>query len=86
MWREAMMELLDQLEAENPEDAALVPKVLELAAYVSHTQYAQMFSCSSEGAVIITVGPELHQDNDFENNPPFRTLYTYPYCVSLQTF
>jgi hypothetical protein len=27
MWREAMMELLDQLEAENPEDPALAPKV-----------------------------------------------------------
>ena len=27
MWREAMMELLDQLEAENPEDAELAPKV-----------------------------------------------------------
>jgi hypothetical protein len=27
MWREAMMELLDQLEAENPENPALAPKV-----------------------------------------------------------
>ena len=27
MWREAMMELLDQLETENPEDPALAPKV-----------------------------------------------------------
>ncbi len=27
MWREAMMELLDQLEAENPEDTNLAPKV-----------------------------------------------------------
>lgn len=27
MWREAMMELLDQLEAENPEDPNLAPKV-----------------------------------------------------------
>lgn len=27
MWREGMMELLDQLEAENPEDINLAPKV-----------------------------------------------------------
>lgn len=27
VWREAMMELLDQLEAENPEDPTLAPKV-----------------------------------------------------------
>jgi hypothetical protein len=27
MWREAMMQLLDQLEAENPEDPSLAPKV-----------------------------------------------------------
>jgi IQ and AAA domain-containing protein len=27
MWREAMMDLLDQLEAENPEDPALAPHV-----------------------------------------------------------
>lgn len=27
MWREALMELLDQLEAENPENPALAPKV-----------------------------------------------------------
>ena len=26
MWREAVMQLLDQLEAENPEDPALAPK------------------------------------------------------------
>jgi hypothetical protein len=31
MWREAMMELLDQLEAENPEDPALAPKVSRTA-------------------------------------------------------
>lgn len=27
MWREGMMELLDQLEAENPDESILVPKV-----------------------------------------------------------
>lgn len=32
MWREAMMELLDQLEAENPEDPSLAPKVRRIQA------------------------------------------------------
>ncbi len=27
LWREAMLGLLDQMEAENPEDPALAPKV-----------------------------------------------------------
>ena len=31
-WREAMMELLDQLEAENPEDVTLAPQVRRSAA------------------------------------------------------
>lgn len=30
LWREAMMELLDQLEAESPEDPALAPKASSL--------------------------------------------------------
>jgi hypothetical protein len=38
MWREAMMELLDQLEAENPEDPALAPKV---GAAAQHRALAQ---------------------------------------------
>mmetsp|Transcript_33907 Transcript_33907/g.75181 ORF Transcript_33907/g.75181 Transcript_33907/m.75181 type:complete len:829 (-) Transcript_33907:621-3107(-) len=40
MWREAMMELLDQLEAENPEDPALAPKDLSEWAciYIKYIQ------------------------------------------------
>lgn len=34
MWREAMMELLDQLEAENPEDQALAPKACAMLVFV----------------------------------------------------
>lgn len=35
MWREAVMELLDQLEAENPDDSVLAPKVLSLQRALS---------------------------------------------------
>ncbi|GFH32745.1 ATPase_AAA_core domain-containing protein, partial [Haematococcus lacustris] len=40
MWREGMMELLDQLEAENPEDTALAPKDLSEWAciYIKYIQ------------------------------------------------
>lgn len=41
MWREAMMELLDQLEAENPEDAALAPKELSEWACI-YIRYIQI--------------------------------------------
>jgi hypothetical protein len=40
MWREAMMELLDQLEAENPEDASLAPKACASADRVHGPQSA----------------------------------------------
>eukprot|EP00798_Chlamydomonas_sp_ICE-L_P010681 gene10681-12371_t len=41
MWREAMMELLDQLEAENPEDPALAPKDLSEWACI-YIRYIQV--------------------------------------------
>ena len=34
LWREGIMELLDQLEAENPEDPALAPKDLGEWSYI----------------------------------------------------
>jgi hypothetical protein len=40
MWREAMMELLDQLEAENPENPALAPKVSQGAELTCALLYA----------------------------------------------
>eukprot|EP00879_Flechtneria_rotunda_P018094 GHRR01018972.1.p1 GENE.GHRR01018972.1~~GHRR01018972.1.p1 ORF type:complete len:205 (+),score=75.06 GHRR01018972.1:101-715(+) len=42
MWREAMMELLDQLEAENPEDPSLAPKELSEWACI-YIKYLQIF-------------------------------------------
>ncbi|KAG1669632.1 hypothetical protein FOA52_010792 [Chlamydomonas sp. UWO 241] len=41
MWREGMMELLDQLEAENPEDSALAPKDLSEWACI-YIRYIQI--------------------------------------------
>ncbi|KAK9817170.1 hypothetical protein WJX72_010626 [[Myrmecia] bisecta] len=42
MWREAMMELLDQLEAENPEDPSLAPKDLSEWSCI-YIKYLQIF-------------------------------------------
>lgn len=42
MWREAIMDLLDQLEAENPEDQALAPREFSEWACV-YIRYLQIF-------------------------------------------
>lgn len=44
MWREAMMELLDQLEAENPENPALAPKV-STTAELGHAVLQPHYPC-----------------------------------------
>jgi hypothetical protein len=49
MWREAMMELLDQLEAENPEDATLAPKACPMHLQPASQSYlargSQLHAC-----------------------------------------
>ena len=42
MWREAMMDLLDQLEAENPEDSSLAPQDFPEWACI-YIKYVQIF-------------------------------------------
>lgn len=42
MWREAIMDLLDQLEAENPEDPALAPREFSEWACI-YIRYLQIF-------------------------------------------
>jgi IQ and AAA domain-containing protein len=42
MWRESMMDLLDQLEAENPEDASLAPQEFPEWACI-YIKYLQIF-------------------------------------------
>ncbi|KAI8469151.1 MAG: hypothetical protein J3K34DRAFT_514240 [Monoraphidium minutum] len=60
MWREAIMELLDQLEAENPEDASLAPKDLPEWAVI-YTRYLQIFR-RLEAAYDQVVHPQKRQD------------------------
>lgn len=60
MWREAMMELLDQLEAENPEDPALAPKELSEWACI-YIKYLQIFR-KLEAAYDQMLQPQKRQD------------------------
>ncbi|WIA42292.1 hypothetical protein OEZ86_008306 [Tetradesmus obliquus] len=60
MWREAMMELLDQLEAENPEDPALAPKELSEWACI-YIKYLQIFH-KLEAAYDQMLQPQKRQD------------------------
>ncbi|KAF6264066.1 hypothetical protein COO60DRAFT_270081 [Scenedesmus sp. NREL 46B-D3] len=60
MWREAMMELLDQLEAENPEDPALAPKELSEWACI-YIRYLQIFR-KLEAAYDQMLQPQKRQD------------------------
>ncbi|KIY95572.1 hypothetical protein MNEG_12391 [Monoraphidium neglectum] len=58
MWREAIMELLDQLEAESPEDASLAPKAQWAVIYI---HYLQIFR-RLEVAYDQVVHPQKRQD------------------------
>eukprot|EP00775_Hariotina_reticulata_P000779 gene779-1092_t len=60
MWREAMMQLLDQLEAENPEDPSLAPKELSDWAVI-YIKYLQIFR-RLETAYDQMLQPQKRQD------------------------
>ena len=86
MWRGAMLELLDQLEAENPEDPALAPKVLN-SLFVQQ-DYAAHHSLQAGGEPLfqgVSSNHHIRNSSGSSTHSPTATIVYKPAAATAHT-